>query len=123
MKKNYIEFACIMHGYLIRTKEIHWATESNATHKICDEILDELEECEDRFMESAMGLEDAKFPVGKLLPLLPNSTTLNGMLKELEKDALDIRKQLKSEKEEGLVNVVGDLIEIVGKFKYRATQK
>ena len=123
MKKNYIEFACIMHGYLIRTKEIHWATESNAIHKLCDDILDELEDCEDRFMESAMGLEGEKFPLGKLLPLLPNSTTLTGMLKELEKDALEIRKQLKNEKEEGLVNVIGDLIEIVGKFKYRATQK
>ena len=123
MKKDYIDFACALHGYLIRVKEIHWHTDSDAEHKLCDDIEKDVHGCEDRFMECAMGMEGVKFPIGKLLPMLPNATDTMGMLKELEKDVLDLKKKLTGPENGGLFNILDDLQEICNKYKYRATQK
>lgn len=122
MKKEHIEFICTLHGYLIRLKEIHWNTENNAEHLLCDEILDELSSCEDRFTECAMGLSDTHFKVGDLVPYLPNSEELKPMLKELENEINDFRKTLKDD-ESGLTNIIDDMLESCGKYKYRATQR
>ncbi len=123
MKKEYIDFVCALHGYLIRVKEIHWNTNSNAEHLLCDEIEDDIHDCEDRFMECVMGMTGSKFPIGKLLPMLPNSTDLIGMLKEFEKDILDIKKKLTGPENGGLFNILDDMQECANKYKYRATQK
>ena len=122
MKKEHIEFICTLHGYLIRLKEIHWNTENNAEHLLCDEISDELSSCEDRFTECAMGLSDTHFKVGDLVPYLPNSEELKPMLKELENEINDFRKTLKDD-ESGLTNIIDDMLESCGKYKYRATQR
>ena len=121
MKKEHVEFICTIHGYLIRLKEIHWNTTNNAELLLCDEIIDELEGCEDRFTECAMGLYDKHFKIGDLVPYLPNSESLIPMLKELEGEIIDFRKTLK-ENEWGLTNVLDDMLESCGKYKYRATQ-
>jgi hypothetical protein len=122
MKKEYVEFICTIHGYLIRLKEIHWNTENNSEHLLCDEILDSLSDCEDRFTECAMGLSNKHFKIGDLVPYLPNSERLIEMLKELENEIIEFRKTLK-ESECGLTNVLDDMLESCGKYKYRATQK
>ena len=44
------------------------------------------------------------------------------MLKELEGEIIDFRKNLK-ENEWGLTNIIDDMLEFCGKYKYRATQK
>lgn len=121
MKKNYVEFINTLHGYLIRLKEIHWNTTSNTEHLLCDEISDALEECEDRFTECVMGLTNTKFKVGDLVPYLPNSEELQAMLRELQSDIIEFRKTLKEE-DYGLFNVLDDMLESCGKYKYRATQ-
>lgn len=123
MKKEYVEFICNIHGYLIRLKEIHWNTNNNAEHLLCDEILESLSDCQDRFTECAMGLTDTHFKVGDLVPYLPNSEDLKSMLRELEKDILSFKKTLKEEDEAGLINVLEDMLEACGKYKYRATQR
>lgn len=122
MKKEHIDFICNLHGYLIRLKEIHWNTDNNAQHLLCDEISDSLADCEDRFTECDMGLSGSKFKIGDLKPYLPNSRELIPMLKELEKDIIDMRDTL-TENECGLTNVLDDMLEACGKYKYRATQK
>ena len=122
MKKEFVDFICSLHGYLIRLKEIHWNTNNNSEHLLCDEILDDLSDCEDRFTESAMGMEGVHFKIGDLKPMLPHSTSLIPMLKELEGEIFDMKKNLK-EKESGLINVLDDMLETCGKYKYRATQK
>lgn len=122
MKKEHVEFICTLHGYLIRLKEIHWNTENNTEHLLCDEISDELSSCEDRFTECAMGLSDTHFKVGDLIPYLPNSEELKPMLKELETEINDFRKTLKDD-ESGLTNIIDDMLESCGKYKYRATQR
>ena len=38
MDKKYVDFICSIHGYMIRVKEIHWNTDNNAEHLLCDEI-------------------------------------------------------------------------------------
>jgi hypothetical protein len=121
MKKEHVEFICSIHGYLIRLKEIHWNTNNNAEHLLCDEILDSLSDCEDRFTECAMGLSNTHFKVGDLVPYLPNSENLKSMLKELQQEILDFKKTLKDD-ESGLINVIDDMLESCGKYHYRATQ-
>lgn len=122
LKKEHVEFICNLHGYLIRLKEIHWNTDNNAEHLLCDEISDMLSDCQDRFTECAMGLADKHFKIGDLIPYLPNAEKLIPMLTELENDILKFAKTL-NENEAGLTNVIDDMLEACGKYKYRATQR
>lgn len=121
MKKEYVEFICLIHGYLIRLKEIHWHTTNNAEHLLCDEIISNLSENQDRFTECTMGLYNSHFKIGNLIPLLPNSEDLKSMLKELEEDIIDFRKKLKPT-EYSLFNIIDDMLEACGKYSYRCTQ-
>lgn len=123
MKKEFVDFICCLHGYLIRLKEIHWNTTNNAEHLLCDDIIDCLDDCEDRFTECAMGLGGVHFKIGDLKPMLPNAEELIPMLKELEKEVIEMEGKLTAKNEAGLVNVLDDLLENCNKFKYRATQK
>ena len=123
MKKEYIEFICSLHGYMIRIKEIHWNTTSNSEHLLCDEINDCISECEDEFTECCMGIEGKHFQIGKLLPMLPNSESLIPLLKELEKDVLSMKKKCNDTTESGLTNILDEMMQNVNKYKYRATQK
>lgn len=123
MKKEYVDFICALHGYLIRIKEIHWHTDSDAEHTLCDEILGCVSDCEDKFTECAMGMEGVHFTIGDLMPMLPNAEDLKGMLKELESDIIDMLKKLTKVEDEGLKHVLGELLEHCKKYQYRATQK
>lgn len=123
MKKEFVDFVCALHGYLIRLKEIHWNTNENSTHLLCDEIESDIHDYEDRFMECCMGMEGKHFEIGKLLPMLPNAKDLFGMLKEFEKDILDMKKKLDGDENGGLFNILDDMQECCNKYKYRATQK
>jgi len=123
MKKEYIDFICSIHGYLIRIKEIHWSTTSNAEHLLCDEIQTDFMKCEDDFAECCMGIEGKHFQIGKLLPMLPNAETLVSLLKEFEKDILNMKKRLNDTTESGLSNILDEMMQLVNKYKYRATQK
>lgn len=122
MKKEFVDFICSLHGYLIRLKEIHWNTEKNGEHVLCDEISDEISECEDRFAECAMGMDGVHFKIGDLKPMLPHATALLPMLKELEGEVVDMEESLSDRKNGGLMNVLDDLLEVCNKYKYRATQ-
>ena len=123
MKKNIINFICSLHGYLIRIKEIHWNTENNSVHLLCDEISDDLSDCEDRFAECAMGMSGEHFKIGDLKPMLPHSTSLIPMLKELETEILEMEESLINKKDAGLINILDEMIEKCNKYKYRASQK
>ena len=123
MKKNLVDFICSLHGYLIRVKEIHWNTDNNAEHLLCDDIEDDLSDCEDRFTECAMGMSGEHFKIGDLKPMLPHSTSLIPMLKELETEILEIEEKLTNKKDVGLINILDEMIEKCNKYKYRASQK
>jgi hypothetical protein len=123
MDKKYIEFICSLHGYMIRVKEFHWSTDSNAEHLLCDDIEESIHDCEDRLAECMMGILGKKFKVGDLKPLLPNSNELKKMLRELETETIDFKKGLDEYKEGGLINICDDILECVNKYKYRITQR
>ena len=123
MKKNILNFICSLHGYLIRINEIHWNTENNSVHLLCDEISDDLSDCEDRFTECAMGMSSEHFKIGDLKPMLPHSTSLIPMLKELESEILEMEDSLTNKKDAGLINILDEMIEKCNKYKYRASQK
>ena len=123
MKSEYVDFICSIHGFLIRLKEIHWNTNSNSEHILCDDLGSELGVYEDEFMECCMGIEGAHFQIGKLLPIIPNSENFESVLKELENDVLSMKKKTTTQKEGGLVNILDDMLKTVNKYRYRATQK
>ena len=123
MRKDFVNFICELHGYLIRVKEIHWNTDSNAEHTLCDDFHGELLSLEDKFAEGCMGLEGNKFEIGKLLPLVPNSRDFSQILKEFEQDVLKMKKQTNNDKYGGLNSILDDMLQLANKYKYRATQK
>lgn len=123
MEKKYVDFICELHGYLIRVKEIHWNTNSNSEHILCDDFHGELLEYEDEFAECAMGIDGKHFKMGDLLPMVPNAESFIPMLKELEKDILSMKEKCDSPEEGGLINILDDMLQNVNKYKYRATQK
>ncbi len=123
MKKELMDYICSLHGYLIRLKEIHWSTDSNAEHLLCDEVMDMVSECEDEFTESAMGLYDEKVKVGDLRPYLPNAEELKPMLKELIGETIAMKKSLSKDTESGLRSILNIIIRESDKFMYRTTQK
>jgi hypothetical protein len=123
MRKELLDYICSLHGYLIRLKEIHWSTDSNSEHLLCDEIMDTVRECEDEFTESAMGLYGEKVKVGDLKPYLPNAESLKPMLKELVGETVAMKKRLGKDSEAGLCNILDDIIASAQKYMYRTTQK
>ena len=123
MRKDILDYICSLHGYLIRLKEFHWSTDSDAEHHLCDEISDCVSGCEDEFAEVAMGLYNEKIKVGELKPLLPNSNSLRPMLKELVGETLTMKKKLNREVEAGLCTILDDVIKGAQKYMYRGTQK
>lgn len=118
-----MDYICSLHGYLIRLKEIHWNTSSNAEHLLCDEISGSISECEDEFTEVAMGLFGEKVKVGDLKPLLPNAEELKPMLKELVGETVAMKKKLNRDVDAGLCNILDDIIASAQKYMYRSTQK
>ena len=123
MRKDILDFICSLHGYLIRLKEFHWSTDSNAEHLLCDEISDSISDLEDEFTETAMGYFGKKVGIGDLKPLLPNSESLKPMLKELYTECVEIKNKLKSPAEAGMCNILDELIAAAQKYSYRSTQK
>lgn len=123
MRKDLMDYICSLHGYLIRLKEIHWSTDSNAEHLLCDEVMDMVRGCEDELTESAMGLYGEKVKVGDLKPYLPNAEQLKPMLKELVGETVAIKKKLNKDIEAGLCNILDDIIASAQKYMYRTTQK
>jgi hypothetical protein len=69
-----------------------------------------------------MGMSGTHFKIGDLKPLLPHSTSLIPMLKELESEILEMEESLTSSKDAGLINILDEMLEKCGKYKYRATQ-
>ena len=118
-----MDYICSLHGYLIRLKEVHWSTNSNAEHLLCDEIMDMVRDCEDELTESAMGLYGEKVKVGDLKPYLPNAEELKPMLKELVGETVTMKKKLNKDIEAGLCNILDDIIASAQKYMYRSTQK
>ena len=118
-----MDYICSLHGYLIRLKEIHWSTDSNSEHLLCDEVMDMVRDCEDEINESAMGIYGEKVKVVDFKPYLHNSDELKPMLKELVDETIAIKRRLNKDSEAGLCNVLDEIICQANKFMYRTTQK
>lgn len=123
MDKKYLDFICSLHGYCIRVKEIHWSTDNNAEHLLCDEVEESIHDLEDRFAECVMGITNKKIKVGDLKPMLPHATKLKEMLKELADETMDMKDNFDGYQYSGLENICDDIMEMCGKYMYRTTQK
>ena len=123
MRKDFVDFICELHGYLIRTKEIHWNTNSNAEHVLCDDFHKDLLVLEDEFAECCMGIEGNHFKIGDLLPMVPNAESFTQMLKAFEMDVLKMKKKVTADNFGGIMSILDDMLACVNKYRYRSTQK
>jgi len=103
----------------------HWATTSYAEHKALNKLYDELDELIDTFVETLIGIKGRGVLAGintlKVYGAAGGEHTK--ILDELEEL---IRNDLKSEidpKEDGLLNIQADLLNLVTHIKYLLTLK
>lgn len=101
---NYIQF---LEGSMIRVREIHWETESDSIHNVANNLLYELSYIEDSVAEQLMGLCGFRIHVGEILPVMPESTSMESLLKEIKTQTLSVL--LSVEDDENFIGVVYEL--------------
>ena len=121
MEKKILNYINCLEGYIIRSKEIHWSTSNNSQHELMADIYDAIGDYEDKLTEAAMGNSGKRFRVGDLLPMLPDSTEVGSMLKELIKETKDFRKSLDDEDDSYLINILDDILTDCKQFLFRST--
>lgn len=123
-KKNCIWFLSTLEGYHSQLKMLHWSTTNYHEHKLCDDINEAILDYQDRFAEATMGHLHTRFNVGEVKSLLPESTQLQALLKELESDVLKMKEYTESDnKTDGIMNILDDILESVNSWDYLATLK
>lgn len=123
-KENGLNFLRNMEGYHEALKMIHWSTDNKAEHLLTDEIDSDILEYEDRIAENIMGNLKIRYGVGDLKAFLPEATTLESILDELEDDVVDFKDEIDgNSKMGGLFNILDDFLESINKWKYLQTLK
>lgn len=106
-----------LEGYRIRTRECHWDAPNMSLHKLCDDIMSDLEDYEDEIAEDAQGLY-GQIKIGMLVPILPEATDLQSMLVALRKDTAFLLKVLKEIKFTGIVNILEEMVHKINQWIY-----
>lgn len=126
IKKIGIEFLSSLEGYHQKIKEIHWSTQCKSEHLLTDEIDGDVLDYEDKIAENIMGIANFRIGIGDLKTLLPNSSNLKDVLKEMDSDVEKFKDDIdKIEKHNcsGLLNILDDFSESINKWKYLETFK
>lgn len=116
----FIRLIAQMEGFKTRLKEIHWAAENMSTHKLVDDILDSFTKFQDAVAEDVQG-EFGDFPVGSIHPLLPSSTELIPLLKEMRYEILIVPLNgIDGDMYTGIINEMEDFYHKLNVFIYLA---
>jgi hypothetical protein len=119
LKGKSIEFLSSLEGYMTVLKELHWSAEKHSIHILTDDMGKSILEYEDRIAECVMGILDTRIVVGDLKCLLPESKTLDSLIKELSKDTISLKKEIEEEIEySGLVNILDEFMSDINKWNY-----
>lgn len=107
-----------MEGFKTRLKELHWDVNRLGTHKLIDDILNKLSEFQDSIAEDFQG-EFGDIPVGTIRPTLPESTSLEPLLKEMRYELLVVPKAgVSGTMYTGMLNVIDDFYHKLNVFIY-----
>lgn len=121
-KKNVLTFLSSLEGYHSLLKTIHWSAKNHFEHTLTDDIDEDVLEFEDRIAEVAMGRLNLRFGIGDLTTLMPESKTLDSMLKELEGDVLKFKEEIGDDnKISGMHNVLDEFLEKICTWNYLKT--
>lgn len=70
-------------GWRIRAREIHWSTRNDAEHTLTDEIIDVLDDAEDKIAEVLTGAVNVHVNVGDVKPIMTERTTTTSLITEM----------------------------------------
>jgi len=122
LKKNTIEFLCILEGYHECLKMLHWSATHHALHVLTDDMDGDVLGTLDSIAECVMGITNTKFGIGDLKSLLPESKTLDGLLKEMKQDLINFKEKIGDGAEvSGLQNILDDYMSNIDKWNYLKT--
>lgn len=82
-EESILEFIKFLFGCMVRSLELHWATDEGTEHDLTREMYEFCYELADEIAESFMGIHDVKINVNSIVPALPESTTTKELLKEI----------------------------------------
>ena len=121
-RKIAVEFLSTLEGYHSQLKMLHWSAKSNFEHTLCDNIDKGVLGFEDRFAEVVMGKLNIRFGLGDLKTLMPESKTLQTLLREMESDVLKIKSSVgDNDSFGGVMNVLDDFLESIHTWSYLST--
>jgi hypothetical protein len=122
IKNKTIDFLCMLEGYHSQLKMLHWSATHHALHILTDEIDEEVLKVEDEISECVMGILDTRFGIGDLKTMLPNSKTLDALLKEMKTDLIEFKNFVGDDAEcAGLQNILDDYMQNINKWNYLRT--
>lgn len=119
-----LEFIQYLEGIRIRLREIHWMTERNATHKLTDDMIADIEEFEDNLAEDLMGVCGFRIKVGMVVPKMTNQVELSPLLDEFHEEVVQLCASIENDDIfGGIVNELDDMKHSIAKWKYLAKFK
>ena len=77
---NFIQF---LFGCMVRSLELHWATDEGTEHDLTRDLYDFCYELADEVAEMFMGIHDVKIDVNSIVPCLPNAKETKELVKEI----------------------------------------
>ncbi len=100
----------------------HWKTDSYATHKATDGLLETLNEIIDKYVETLLGKTNVKLNISDYNTLTlktpENNTGLEKYIHELIDFLLEVHKKLDLEKDVDLTNLRDEMIGDLNRFLY-----
>lgn len=107
---------CLLGSY-IRIREIHWNTHNQATHNLTNELLPEIIEYSDAFIELLSGISERPgFDI--LKPVIPATKELSPILVAMVTKAEMCVEYLSDPAYRGVVKTLDDLISDLNKWNY-----
>ncbi len=122
-KEDYVKvFVRKMLEIPIAVRLFHWKTDSYATHKATDGLLETLNEIIDKYVETLLGKTHIKIHMDNYnnlhIPNLENNAKLEEYIKSIIEFLLEIHKKLDIEKDTDLLNIRDEIIGDLNKFLY-----
>ncbi len=122
-KEDYVKvFVRKMLEIPIAVRLFHWKTDSYATHKATDSLLETLNEIIDKYVETLLGKTHIKIHMDNYnnlhIPNLENNAKLEEYIKSIIEFLLEIHKKLDIEKDTDLLNMRDEIIGDLNKFLY-----
>ncbi len=107
---------CLLGSY-IRIREIHWNTHNQATHNLTNDILPEIMDYADTFIELLSGIaERPGFDI--LKPVIPTTKELSPILVAMTTKAEMCTECLSEPVYRGVMKTLDDLIADLNKWNY-----